>query len=201
RESVWSTGDAPVPARHIVGRHPLSEGRAAIEVLRALKGAVDLGETGEGAEDLGVVVGQVADDDVRVAEGYEGAELLHHLLDRAPYEGGGVEAAIAGLDYALTDRLRLRRRLAHVDVASDRDRRRPLAVLGAAVQIPADLLPALFEGEPGPGEPAVGDARGAVDGRSGARADPVLDGLDGTQGHLRVLHDEAPLRRHRFAGG
>src|SRR5207245_7500713 len=53
---------------------------------------------------------------------------------------------------------------------------------------------------PGRGEPAVGDARGAVDGRSGARADPVLDGLDGTQGHLRVLHDEAPLRRHRFAG-
>ena len=73
-------------------------------------------------------------------------------------------------------------------------------MLGAAVQIPADLLPRLFEGEPGRGEPAVGDARGAVDGRTGAGTDPVLDGLGGTERHLRVLHHEASLRRHRFAG-
>jgi hypothetical protein len=70
-----------------------------------LERRANLGEAGEGTQDFRVIVRQMADDDVGVAEGREPAELVHHFGDRAPDESPRVEAPIARLDRGAAERV------------------------------------------------------------------------------------------------
>src|SRR3989442_1555937 len=93
----------------------------------------------------------------------------------------------------------LGRRLADVDVATDRDRRRRAAIDGAALAVVCGLAARLVERESGRSEPAIAESRGAIDGDLRAGADPDLDRLRRRRRDPRVPDGEAPGRRHDLA--
>src|SRR3989441_11278656 len=134
-------------------------------------------QTRERSEDLGRLVGEMADDDVGVAHRPERPETLDDLVHRARNERLPIEPAVSAGDRGFEDRLGLARRLADVDVATDRGRRRRAAIDGAALAVVRGLAARLVEREPGRGEPAIAESRGAIDGDLRAGADPDLDRL------------------------
>src|SRR2546427_579835 len=111
-------------------------------------------KTRERSEDLGRLVGEMADDDVGVAHRPERSETLDDLVHRARNERLPSEPAVSAGERGFEDRLGLARRLADVDVATDRDRRRRAAIDGAALAVVRGLAARLVEREPGRGEPA-----------------------------------------------
>src|SRR5882724_2540896 len=80
--------------------------RSSVTASGAPQGLAHRGEALERAQHLPLIVGEVPDDDVGIAHGGQRAELLRHLLHRAPDERGGVEAAIAPCDDGAGHRLR-----------------------------------------------------------------------------------------------
>src|SRR5437763_16757842 len=97
-------------------------------------------------------------------------------------------------------RLRLRRRLADVDVApQDEGAGRP-AVSSAALTIEFGLRTRLLRGEAGARDPAFRQSCRAVDGWRGAGADPDLYGLGRTQREARLGDPEPSGGTYRLAG-
>src|SRR2546422_6245051 len=153
----------------------------------------------ERSERLGRLVGEMADDAVGVAHRPERPETLDALVHRTRNERLPTEPAVSAGERGFEDRLGLARRLADVDVATDRDRRRRAAIDGAALAVVRGLAARLVERESGRSEPAIAEARGAIDGDLRAGADPGLDRLRRRRRDPRVPDGEAPGRRHDLA--
>src|SRR5579864_1917605 len=79
------------------------------------------GQPLQGAQDLRLIVGQMAHEDVGVADFPEGPKLFCDFVDRARDQGFCRHAAIASAQRMLQHRLRLGRRLADVNVAPQGD--------------------------------------------------------------------------------
>src|SRR5437867_9416420 len=141
----------------------------------------------------------MADDDVGVAHRPERSETLDDLVHRTRNERLPTEPAVSAGERGFEDRLGLARSLADVDVATDRDRRRRAAIDGAALAVVCGLAARLVEREFGRSEPAIAEARGAIDGDLRAGADPDLDRLGRRRRDPRVPDGEAPGRRHDLA--
>src|SRR5881409_1908865 len=102
------------------------------------EGSSDLREPRQRADDLRLVVDEMAHDDVGVAHRPEPSELLRDRRHVAPDQGTRLDAAIAAVDDGARCPLGLGRGLTHVDVATDSDRRRRALVSRAARAIVRD---------------------------------------------------------------
>src|SRR3989449_11725203 len=84
-------------------------------------------KTRERSEDLGWLVGEMADDDVGVAHRPERSETLDDLVHRTRNERLPTEPAVSAGERGFEDRLGLARRLPHAHRAPDPDRPRRAA--------------------------------------------------------------------------
>ena len=98
----------------------------------------------QGAQDLRLIVGQMAHQDVGVADFREAPKLFRDFVDRSRDQGFRRHAAIASAEGLLQYRLCLGRRLADVDVAPQDDGARLSAVSGAALAIHVGLRAGLL---------------------------------------------------------
>ena len=93
----------------------------------------------QGAQDLRLIVGEMAREDVGVPDFPEGPKLLRDFIDRSCDQGFCRHAAIALAQRSLQDRSCLGRRLADIDVAPQGDGAWLLTVSGAALAIEIGL--------------------------------------------------------------
>src|SRR5262245_41464424 len=98
-------------------------------------------------DDARVIAGDVADDDVGVAERGELGEALDDLVDGAGDEGRRWNAAIAGGKDLSLDGVGVGRRVADVDVAADRDGLGRAPVGLAALEVERGLVACLVDRE------------------------------------------------------
>src|SRR5205823_6402450 len=68
----------------------------------------------------------------------------------------------------------------------------------AALAVDADQSAGLFRREPGRREPGIAEARGAVDGGLGGRADPHVDRLGRARRDARTVELVAAVAAHRL---
>src|SRR5438105_10541738 len=108
------------------------------------------------AQDLRLIIGQVAHRDVGVSDCREAPKLFRDLVDRPRDQGFGRHAAIASAQRMLQYRLCLGRRLADIDVTPQDDGPWLSAVSGAALTIQIGLRAGLLAGEAGARDPALG---------------------------------------------